>query len=73
MPINKKSLYLLLVVVVGFLAFNAVQKLPEIVEDPMPWLRGIIIFCAVFTVSMVALRFLRLFKSKSSVNDTSSQ
>ena len=73
MPINKKALYLLLVVVAGFLVFNVFQKLPEIAEDPMPWLKGFIIFCAVFTISMIALRFLRIMKSNSSINDTPPQ
>ena len=73
MPINKKALYLLLVVVAGFLVFNVVQKLPEIAEDPMPWIKGFIIFCAAFTVSMIALRFIRLLKRNSSVNDTPPQ
>jgi|GEM_PF-6320904 len=73
MPINRKSLYLLLVVILGFLAFNIIQKLPEIAEDPMPWLRGVIIVCGIFTVSMIALRYVRLFKSNSSMNDTPPQ
>ena len=72
MPINKKALYLLLIVVAGFLAFNLLEGLPDMVDDPMPWLLGIIIFCAVFSFGMIAFRFIRVLKSNSSINDTPS-